>query len=337
MLQALPHTMRAVTIHNAGAHGSLALIEAPLPEITPMMVLVRVHAAGVNRADVFQVQGSYPFPSEANGILGMEFAGEIVALGSDVQTWQLGDKVCGIVVAGAYAEYVAVSTEHLLAVPENLSMIEAASMPEALATCYLSLYMLGGASAGKRALIHGGSSGVGVLGIQMLRYSGLEVFATAGNDAKCAACTELGAHAITYRTQDFVDVIKDSTQGKGVDVILDMVGGSYAPKNLKCLALRGHIISIAFMESAQVSMNLAGLLMKEATWHGTRLRAQDHATKTAITHALRTEFMPAIADGRIKPVISSVYPMENAEKAHATMQEGLHIGKIVLNMMRFSQ
>ncbi len=334
-MQALPTTMNAVKIVHAGIEGTLSYEACSMPTPTHNEILVRVHAAGVNHADLYQVQGSYPFPSETDGILGLEFAGEVASIGANVTRWKLGDKVCGIITAGGYADYVTVHTDHVLPIPKHLEMEQAACLPEALATAYLSLFILGKAERGQSALIHGGSSGIGTIAIQMLRHAGLEIFATAGNDAKCQACETLGATAINYKTQDFVSVIKGETEERGVDIVLDMVGGSYIHRNLRCLALYGHMISIAFIEEATITANMAGLLMKEITWRGMRLRAQNHEMKARIIREIEARFLPAITEGHILPVLDSVYPLKNAEKAHARMQEGLHIGKIVLSMVRF--
>jgi NADPH2:quinone reductase len=334
-MQALPSTMHAVKIIDAGAEGSLSYEICPTPSPKPHEILVRVHAAGVNHADLFQVKGTYPFPSEADGILGLEFAGEVAAIGADVTRWLIGDRVCGIVTAGGYADYVTVHADHTLPIPSNLDMEQAACLPEALATSYLALFILGHAAHGQTALIHGGSSGIGTIAIQMLRHAGLEVFATAGNDAKCQACETLGATAVNYKTQDFVEIIKQETEGRGVDIVLDMVGGSYVQRNLRSLALGGRLISIAFLEDATINANMAGLLMKEITWRGMRLRSQTDEMKARIMREIEATFLPAVAEGQISPVLECVYPLKNAEKAHAQMQEGLHIGKIVLSMVRF--
>ena len=331
MLDTIPTIMHAVCIDNHALH----VITKPVPTPSADEVLIRVDAAGVNRADLFQVQGTYPFPNEADGVLGLEVAGVVVACGANANQWMLGSRVCGIVDAGGYAEYAVAKATHLLEVPEHMTMSEAASLPEALATVWLSLFMHAHVQPHETALIHGGSSGIGVMAIQMLRRYGTKVFATAGNAEKCTACAALGAEAIAYREEDFVAHIKQATDAKGVDVILDMVGGEYVERNIRCLGLNGRMVSIAFLNGAAIHANMAGLLMKDASWRGTRLRAQSIQTKVTIIEQLQQWVWPDVVASHIHPVIDKVFALQEAEKAHKHMQQGLHIGKIVLNMNHF--
>jgi NADPH2:quinone reductase len=326
MTHILPESMSAVRIE----HHQLRYICKPLPQPAAHEVLIRVYAAGVNRADLFQVQGSYPFPTETDGVLGLEFAGKIVACGEKVTRWNIGNRVCGIVAAGGYAEYTTAHADHLLSIPDTMSYAHAACFPEAMATVWLSLFMHAHIQPHEGALVHGGSSGIGVMAIQMLTRYGIEVFATAGSPEKCDTCTRLGATAINYRTEDFVQRIKNATSQRGVDVILDMVGGEYVERNIRSLAAHGRIISIAFLHGATIQANMAGLLMKDAQWRGTRLRAQSDDTKAQIFAQLQQWAWPDVCAGRSQPVLYKVFSLQDAEKAHATMQEGLHIGKIIL-------
>lgn len=327
-MQDIPSIMRAVRIENH----SLRLIEHSVPQPKDHEVLIKVHAAGINRADLFQVEGNYPYPEQTHGIPGLEIAGEIVAYGTHVTQWHIGDRVCGIISGGGYAEYTCADAEHLLPVPSDFSMIEAASFPEALATTWLALFIHGQIQPHETTLIHGGSSGIGVTAIQMLRSYGITVFTTAGSSQKCNACSQLGAQAINYKEEDFVTHIKSATQSKGVDIILDMVGGDYIERNIRCLAPNGRLISIAFLQGANIKANMAGLLMKNASWKGIRLLPQPSHIKANIMQALQQKIWPEILSGKIIPVINATYSLEEAEKAHQTMYEGLHIGKIILNI-----
>lgn len=327
----LPTQMHAWRIA-AGNAEALESVTLPVPQPKAGEVLIKVAHAGVNRADLFQRQGSYPAPIETQHVPGLEVAGEVVALGADAYGANLGDKVCALLIGGGYAEYCTAPAAQLLPIPPSLTSREAAGLPEALATAWLTLVETAHLKTGERVLIHGGSSGIGTLAIQIARALGASVITTAGSPEKCHACEGLGAKTIHYRTQDFLKEVKEMTGGTGVDVILDMVGGAYAERNLRALAPRGRMVSIALLGGAEATIPLGGLLMKNLSWHGITLRSRSDAEKAATLSQIRQNLWPHLLSGQIMPVIDSVYPFAEVEKAHARMQEGLHIGKIILVM-----
>lgn len=327
----IPLVMRCVEITGPGAPEVLKPASRPVPEAKAGEVLVRVMAAGVNRPDVLQRQGNYPPPPGASDLPGLEVAGTIVKLGSGVSGWKEGDRVCALVTGGGYAEYCAVPAPQCLPIPRGLDWVQAASLPEATFTVWTNVFDRAGLKPGESFLVQGGASGIGVTAIQMVKAFGHRVFATAGSDEKCRACEKLGAdRGINYKTEDFAEVIKAGTGGQGVDVILDMVGGDYIPRELKSLAPDGRIVIIAFLGGAKATVNLADILMRRLTLTGSTLRSRPVEVKAAIALALREKIWPLIEAGRIQPVIHAVFPLAQAAQAHALMESGTHIGKIVL-------
>jgi len=313
--------------------GNYACADVPATLPAAGEVLVRVAYAGVNRADLLQKQGRYPAPGGAQAIPGMEIAGEVAQCGEGVSVCKVGDKVCAIVSEGAFAETVAVDAAHLLPVPPGVSLEQAAALPEACFTVWISLVWQAHLAPGETVLIHGGASGIGTIAIQMARHLGARVFATAGSPEKCAVCETLGAErAIAYREEDFVAVVRDATGGKGVDVILDMVGGDYFQRNLECLAHGGRLAIIAFLKGARAEANLAPILLKHLRISGSTLRTRPAHEKAKLAAELRQNVWGAVAEGRIKPVIDQVFPLKDAEKALERMDQGLNIGKILLKL-----
>ncbi|HEV2563296.1 MAG TPA: NAD(P)H-quinone oxidoreductase [Rhizomicrobium sp.] len=309
----------------------LVLAEIPKPAPAPGEVLIKVAAAGVNRADLAQAMGVYPPPPGASPILGLEVSGTIEAVGDGVRDWHVGDQVCALLAGGGYAEYCVAAVECLLPIPKGVSLIDAAALPEAHFTVWTNLMDAARLKPGESVLIHGGSSGIGTAAIQMLAARGHKVFTTAGSAEKCAACEKLGAtRAINYHEEDFVDVVKKATDGKGVDVILDMVGGDYIQKNLSAAAIWGRIVNIAYQSGMSANVNFAPMLMKRLSLMATTLRARPNTEKAAIRDALLREVWPLIDQGKIKPVIDSILPLADAQAAHARMQSSGHIGKILL-------
>lgn len=321
--------MQVMEIKNNG----LWLGERSNPSLAVGEVLVKVEAIGVNRADLFQVQGTYPPPAGVSDLPGLEVAGEIIHIGEGVDGWLVGDKVMALLAGGGYAEYVAVPAGQLLAIPKGFSMVEAASLPEACFTVWLNLFEKARLKAGDRLLIHAGASGIGTMAIQCAKAYGAEVFITAGSVRKCEACLALGAdRAINYHTEDFVAVIKEITQGAGVNLVLDTIGGEYIQKNLRCLSVGGIMISLAFLQNATATVNFSHVLMKNLTWMGSTLRAQNAARKAQLRDAIRANLWPLLEQGTIHPVIDAVFPFQAAAEAHDYMQSNRNIGKIILQM-----
>lgn len=333
MTNALPQTMRAIAITQPGGPEVLQPVTLPTPSPGAGEVLIEVVAAGVNRPDVMQRQGFYPPPPGAPDTPGLEVAGTIVQIGDGVSGWSLGDKVCALVAGGGYAQYCLAPALQCLPVPDGVSMIEAAALPETFFTVWTNLFDGAHLRAGESLLVHGGSSGIGTTAIQMASAFGARVFATAGSGDKCAVCTQLGAErAINYRTEDFVEVIKQLTAGAGVDVILDMVGGDYVARNIMSLAQGGRHVSIAFLQGSKVSLNLLPVLQKRLILTGSGLRPRSIAEKSIIASALRENVWPLLAAGKLLPVIDSTYPLDAAATAHARMESSAHIGKLVLSL-----
>ncbi len=322
--------MRAVEISHPGGPDVLVLAERPVPEPGHGEVLIEVAYAGVNRPDALQRAGNYNPPPGASDLPGLEAAGKIAALGPGVTEWSEGDEVCALLPGGGYADYVVTPAAHCLPVPDGLGLKEAACLPETFFTVWTNVFLRGGLEAGERFLVHGGSSGIGTTAIQLANARGARVFATAGSDDKCAACLSLGAErAINYRDEDFVEVIR--AEG-GADLILDMVGGDYIPRNLKALADDGRLVQIAFLQSPKVEVNFAQLMVRRLTMTGSTLRPQSVAAKARIAEALRREVWPLLASGRIAPVMDSEFALEDAAGAHARMESSAHVGKIVLRV-----
>ena len=329
----IPQTMRAVEITQPGKPEVLKIGTRPVPQPKAGEVLIKVAAAGINRPDVLQRTGNYPVPPGASDIPGLELAGSIVALGDGVKDWRVGDTVTALVQGGGYAEYCTAPAPQCLPIPKGLSAIEAASLPETFFTVWSNVFDRAGLKPGESFLVQGGSSGIGVSAIQMVKALGHKVFATAGSAEKCEACVKLGAdHAINYRTEDFAAVVKEATGGRGVDVILDMVAGEYVDRELKCLADDGRIVLIAFLGGSKATLNLNDILRRRLTLTGSTLRPRPVEFKAAIARSLREKIWPLIEAGKIKPVIYKTFPLAEAAQAHTLMESGAHIGKIVLTV-----
>jgi len=325
--------MTAIEISRPGGPEVLVPAERPLPRPGPGDVLVQVAAAGVNRPDVLQRQGAYSPPPGTTDIPGLEIAGRIVALGQGVEGFQVGEAVTALVAGGGYAEYCAAPAPQCLPVPRGLGLVEAAAIPETFFTVWTNVFERARLSPGESLLVHGGSSGIGTTAIQLGRAFGARVFATAGSAEKCAACVKLGAErAIDYRREDFVAVLSDVTEGRGVDVILDMVGGDYTSRNLKALAVEGRLVQIAFLKGSTVELNLLPLMTKRLTITGSTLRPRSVAEKGAIARALADRVWPLIEAGRVRPVLHATFPLREAAAAHRLMESSAHIGKIVLTV-----
>lgn len=328
----LPTEMTRIEITEPGGPEVLQSRRVPLPVVAEGEVLIRVHAAGVNRPDALQRAGKYPMKPGMNPIPGLEVAGEVVAIGG-VSTFAVGDRVCALTNGGGYAEYCTVPAGQVLPIPDGLDWIQAAAIPETFFTVWANLFGLGGASRGQRALIHGGTSGIGTTALMLCREFGIEAFATAGSADKCAAIRNLGGEAINYREQEFAAVIAEKTAGQGVNVILDIMGGSYLNGNISALGMDGRLVMIGFLGGARANdIDLLAILGKRAVVTGSLLRARTSAEKAAIADQLREHVWPALAAGRCLPIIDKVYPLADAAKAHAHMEAGDHIGKIVLKI-----
>ena len=329
----LPKSMTSIAIREPGGPDVLMAQEQPVPSPGEGEILIKVAAAGVNRPDVMQRQGHYPPPKGATQIPGLEIAGQVVAVGPRVTRWQNGDPVMALVVGGGYAEYCLAFASHTLPAPPNLSMIEAAAIPETFFTVWYNLFERGRLAAGETILVHGGSSGIGTTAIQLGKAFGARVIITAGTPEKCDACRRLGADlAINYNTEDFVALSKQATQGRGVELILDMVGGDYVGRNYEAAAVEGRIVQIAFLASSRVTVDLMRLMLKRLSHTGSTLRARAVEDKAAIANAVERNVLPLLASGRVKPPIDSTFPLAQASAAHARMESGKHIGKIVLTL-----
>ncbi|MFP4002809.1 MAG: NAD(P)H-quinone oxidoreductase [Alphaproteobacteria bacterium] len=323
--------MTAIAIREPGGPEVLVPAELPVPSPAHGQVLVRVAASGVNRPDVVQRLGLYPPPPGAPDTPGLEVAGEVVKTGPGVDGLSIGDRVTALVAGGGYAEYCVVDAPLALPVPSPLTMEEAAALPETFFTVWTNVFDRARLQAGERFLVHGGSSGIGTTAIQLANVFGARVFATAGSAEKCAACEQLGAErAINYREEDFVEAVKDATNGEGVDVILDMVGGDYVARNIACLRREGRLVNIAFLKGAKVELDLLPVMLKRLTLTGSTLRARALEEKAQIAGALRREVWPLLEAGRVGPVMDSRFPLAEAAAAHARMESGAHTGKIVL-------
>ncbi len=322
--------MRAIEISRPGGPEVLVPTSRPQPVAGVGQVVIKVAYAGVNRPDALQRAGLYAPPPTASDLPGLEAAGEVVSVGPGVTEPKVGDLVCALLPGGGYAEYVATPAAHCLPVPDGLSLKQAACLPETVFTVWSNVVMRGGLTGGERFLVHGGSSGIGTTAIQIASALGARVFATAGTADKCAACVGLGAErAINYRDEDFVAVMKDAG---GANLILDMVGGAYVQRNLSALADDGRLVQIAFLQSPKMELNLAPLMMRRLTLTGSTLRPQSDLAKARIADQVRAHVWPMLAAGRIAPVMDSEFPFEDAASAHARMEGGNHIGKIVLKV-----
>jgi putative PIG3 family NAD(P)H quinone oxidoreductase len=331
----VPARMTAIDPDAPGGPEVLRLVERPVPRPGPGEVLIQVHAAGVNRPDILQRRGLYPPPPGAPTIPGLEVAGVVVALGDGVVDIMVGQAVCALLAGGGYAEYSIAPAGQCLPVPEALSMAEAAAMPETLFTVWTNLFERAFARDGERVLIHGGTSGIGTMAIALGRLFGLETVVTCGTDEKCRRALALGAgHAINYRTQDFAEEVKRITGGAGVEIVLDMVGGDYLPRNIECLAEEGRHVSIAVQRGATAELNLAKVMMRRLILTGSTLRARPVAFKSLVADELARNVWPHVEEGRLRPVIDSVFPLADAADAHRRMESGEHVGKIVLEVRR---
>lgn len=329
----LPATMRVVEISEYGAPDVLTPAERPVPTPGAGEILIRVAAAGVNRPDVMQREGNYPVPPGASDLPGLEAAGTVAAIGPGVSRWQVGDPVCALLPGGGYAEYALTPADHALPVPEGLSMEEAAAVPETFFTVWINVFERAGLTGGESLLVHGGSSGIGATAIQLGTAFGARVFATVGNAEKAAFCEGLGAErAINYREEDFVEVVKSATDGRGVDVILDMVGGSYIPRDLKALADDGRLSFIAFLGGPKAEVNFGEVLRRRLTITGSTLRPRSVAYKAEMAKKLEAHVWPLIAAGRAGPRLHARFPLDQAAEAHKLMESSAHMGKIVLTV-----
>lgn len=327
----LPATMTAVAISAPGGPEVLRPVSVPLPEPEAGEILIRVHAAGINRPDVLQRKGAYPPPTGASPLPGLEVAGEVAALGPDAARWRLGDQVCALVPGGGYAEYVRVHGSHALPVPEGLSVAHASALPETFFTVWHNVFERGRLQPGEVLLVHGGSSGIGTTAIQLGNALGSAVAVTAGSADKCAACLQLGAGlAVNYASEDFVATVKAWTDGRGADVILDMVGGDYVGRNYEAAAVEGRIVQIATQKGAVAPADFSLLMRKRLTHTGSTLRPRSVDAKAQIAAALEARVWPLLGQGRVVPVIDRIFPLSKAADAHRRMEEGEHIGKIVL-------
>ena len=329
----IPSTMRHIAMREPGPPDVLAIGEGPVPEPGPNDVLIRVRYAGVNRPDCIQRSGNYPPPPGASPIIGLEVGGVVVATGTSVSAWRDGDEVCALTPGGGYAEYCVAPAGHCLPLPAGLSLLEAASLPENAFTVWHNVFERGRLAAGETILIHGGTSGIGYTAIQYAKAFGAKVIATVGSDDKAAFCRKIGAdHAINYRTHDFVAEVAAITGKRGVEVILDMVGGDYIARNLRCIAIEGRLVIIAFLHGSRVEVDWMPIMLKRLTVTGSTMRASPVERKVAIAAALRERVWPLYASGRVLPVIHRVFPLAEAAAAHALMESSRHVGKIMLEV-----
>jgi putative PIG3 family NAD(P)H quinone oxidoreductase len=326
--------MRYIDLPSFGAPDVMTAATGPLPSVRPGEILVRVEAAGINRPDVQQRKGAYPPPKDASPILGLEIAGEVVALGEGVSTFKIGDKVCALANGGGYAEYCAVPAGQALFWPKGYDAVKAAALPETFFTVWANLFQMAGLTEGESVLIHGGSSGIGTTAIQLAKAFGATVYATAGSREKCEACEKLGAkRGIDYKTEDFAEVIKAETGGKGVDAVLDMIGADYLEKNLSILAKDGCLSIIAFLGgNVAEKVNLTPIMVKRLTVTGSTMRPRTADEKQAIRDDLLAEVWPLLEKGEVAPVIHAVLPFAKVAEAHRLMEESNHIGKIILTI-----
>jgi putative PIG3 family NAD(P)H quinone oxidoreductase len=332
-MAALPSEMTAIEISSFGGPEVLRATKRPLPKLAEGEVLIKVAAAGINRPDVLQRTGGYAPPPGASDLPGLEVAGEIVSVQGDVGGWKIGDKVAALVAGGGYAQYCAAPALQCLPVPKGFDMVHAAALPETFFTVWTNVFERGALKAGETFLIHGGSSGIGTTAIQLAHQFGAKVITTVGGDEKAKACRELGADlAVNYRSQDFVAEVMAATDKKGVDLILDMVGGDYINRNLSCLAMDGRLVFIAFLQGAKAEVNFAQVMMKRQTITGSTLRPRSVAQKGAIAAALKAQVWPLLDAGKVKPVLYKTFPLAEAAEGHRLMESSAHTGKIVLTV-----
>ncbi len=329
----LPVFMRQIAAASPGTPDVMHVVTSPLPTFNENDILIRVAYAGVNRPDVAQRQGNYAPPPGASPIMGLEVSGEVVGVGANVSRWKIGDQICALTPGGGYAEFCTAPAAHCLPIPRGLSMLEAAGVPENFFTVWVNVFETCALKAGERFLVHGGSSGIGLTAIQLAKAFGAEVLTTVGNEEKVAFCKSIGAdHVFNYKTQDWMNEIATITAKKGVNVILDMVGGSYIEKNLRSLAMEGRYCFIAFLEGGKVEVDFRPLMMKRQTITGSTLRARPDAQKSAIAAALEAKVWPLLSTGTVKPVIHHTFALESVADAHRLMESSAHIGKIMLKV-----
>jgi putative PIG3 family NAD(P)H quinone oxidoreductase len=325
------NTGRYVAVNPENHH--LTIETGPVPSPDADEVLIKVHSAGINRADLLQRKGLYPPPADASPIMGLEVAGTVEATGSNAGRWQIGDRVCALTHGGGYADYAVAPAGQCMPIPSGFSKAEGAALPEALLTVWHNVFQRARMKKGDRVLIHGGASGIGTLGIQMAAVLGGEVYTTAGTDEKCRALEGRGAlRAINYKTEDFETVLTEMGLKDRIDVTLDMIGGDYIQKNINLAAPEGRIVNIAYMKGFKAEVNFAGVLMKRVTLTGSTLRAQSFAQKTVMVEEIMAEIYPHLESGTIKPIVDSIYPLEQVEQAQGHMEGGQHMGKIILKM-----
>jgi len=323
--------MRAITITRPGNPEVLQQIELPCPQPKGRQILIRLHAAGINRPDIAQRQGLYPAPPDASLLPGLEGAGEVVGQGEAASRFVLGDRVMALLPGGGYAEYALVDERHALAIPKNMDFVTAAAIPETFLTVWHNVFELGRLFKGETLLVHGGSSGIGTAAIQLGKAFGATVITTVGSDEKCRACLDLGADlAVHYHEMDFVAAVQDGTAGQGADVILDMVGGDYVERNMRAASIGGRLVQIAFLQGHKVQVNLNLLMQKRLILTGSTLRPRDDDFKARLVEAMANHVMPLLEQGQVKPIIDTVLPLSQAAKAHHLLEQGQHIGKIVL-------
>jgi putative PIG3 family NAD(P)H quinone oxidoreductase len=329
----LPSTMRVIAVDQPGAPDVMQVAQAPVPAPREGEILVEVAYAGVNRPDVIQRQGHYPPPPDASPVLGLEVAGKVAALGAGVTQWKVGDAVCALTPGGGYAGYCTTPAAWALPVPDGLSLAEAASLPENYYTVWHNVFERGHLAAGEAFLVHGGSSGIGLTAIQLAKAFGAVVFTTVGNADKADFCRRMGAdHVINYREQDFLAEVQSITDKKGVNLILDMVGGDYVERNLRALAIEGRLVIIAFLQGSKVTADWRFIMLKRLTVTGSTMRASPSSRKEEIARSLRERVWPLFAQGKLKPVVTRVFPLDQAPAAHALMESSAHIGKIMLEV-----
>lgn len=329
----VPNKMKAIAIEGAGGPDVLKLIETKVPDISDNEILVRVHAAGVNRPDIMQRQGIYPPPPGASPLPGLDVSGKIVRVGKAVTRFKEGDNVTALVTGGGYAQYTAVTADTALPLPEGFDFIKAAALPETFFTVWSNVFDRGALKKSETLLVHGGTSGIGTTAIQLAKAFGAKVITTAGSSEKCNACLQLGADlAINYHEKDFVEEVKAFTDGKGADVILDMIGGDYTNKNYKAAAYDGRIVQLAFINGNVATINLNYILVKRLIHTGSTLRARDTQFKASIAAELYKKVWPLLAKGVVKPIIDQIFPLEEVQKAHERMESSQHIGKIMLEV-----
>ncbi len=322
--------MKSVNIREFGGAQNLEIIETYMPEPAENEVRIRVHYAGINRPDIMQREGTYPAPKGASPILGLECSGRIDAIGKNVKKWSLGEEVLALLVGGGYAEYVCVYADHVLPLPQGISLEQAGGVAETFFTVWSNVFDRAGLKTGEKFLVHGGASGIGVAAIQMARSLGANVWATAGTEAKCKACQDLGAAAINYNEADFVEMLKES--GVRMDVILDMVGGDYIAKNMSVMNTEGRIVNIAYQKGSKAEVNFLPVMLKRLSIMGSTLRVRSNADKAKIAARLYEHIWPQIESGEIRPIIDRVFPLEDVAAAHAYLENGDHIGKVLLRI-----